>query len=165
MGKFFAYINICSMAIQFAVLPKLMTIIEARALWRALPIVMMVLTTFQACQSDPSLYLVSASLLAMKTLEYSARRMLDEMVYVPLDFESRYLGKEVIGVFGYRLGKSSMSLVLSGLTAVFGSIGLQPLSIVTSGTSIAWFVSALRLSRLIPTKEQAEQVYKEAREK
>ncbi|KAK1746754.1 putative ADP/ATP carrier protein [Skeletonema marinoi] len=37
-------------------------------------------------------------LLGNEDLEFSVRRMLDEMVYVPLDFESRFLGKEVIGV-------------------------------------------------------------------
>jgi hypothetical protein len=72
MGKFFAVINIISMAIQFGVLPPLMTILEPRHLWRTMPIIMMCFTTFQSLQKDPSLYVVSASLLVMKTLEYSA---------------------------------------------------------------------------------------------
>lgn len=159
MGKFFAWTNVCSMTIQFGVLPHLMKVIEPRSLWRALPIVMVVLSSFQALQKVPSLYLVSGSLLAMKALEYSARRLLDEMVFVPLDFESRFLGKEVIGVFGYRFGKSTMSLFLSGLTATFGNMGLQQLSMLTSGTALLWFTMAWRLSKLVPTKAQAEALY------
>lgn len=159
MGKFFAVINIISMAIQFGVLPPLMTILEPRHLWRTMPIIMMCFTTFQSLQKEPSLYVVSASLLVMKTLEYSARRMLDEMVYVPLDFESRYVGKEVIGVFGYRFGKSSMSLFLSVLTAVFGNFGLHELSILISGASLLWLSSAWRLSNLVLTRKEAEDAY------
>lgn len=90
MGKFFALINVISMTLQFTVLPPLMTVIEPRTLWRALPLIIICCTSFQSFQKDPSLAIVSGSLLMMKTLEYSARRMLDEMVYVPLDFESRY---------------------------------------------------------------------------
>jgi ATP/ADP translocase len=161
MGKFFALINIISMTIQFGVLPPLMTFLEPRHLWRTMPIIMMCFTTFQSLQRDPSLYVVSASLLVMKTLEYSVRRMLDEMVYVPLDFESRYVGKEVIGVFGYRFGKSSMSLFLSALTAVFGSFGLHELSLLTSGASLLWLSSAWRLSNFVLTRKEAEEVYQQ----
>ena len=37
---------------------------------------------------DPSLYLIAGTFLTMKALEFSARRMLDEMVYVPLDYDA-----------------------------------------------------------------------------
>jgi hypothetical protein len=106
VGFFFALINTCTMVLQFGILPPLMTVIEPRDLWRVLPVVSCFFTAFQAFQKDPSLAVVSASLMAMKVSEYSARRMLDEMIYVPLDFESRFVGKEVIGVFGHRFGKS-----------------------------------------------------------
>lgn len=159
MGKFFALINVFSMILQFGVLPPLMQVIEPRDLWRAMPLITVVFTAFQASQVDPSLFIVSASLLVQKTLEYSARRMLDEMVYVPLDFESRYVGKEIIGVFGYRFGKSSMSLCLSALTAVFGNFGLQELSVMTTGASLLWLSSAWKLSNLVPTRKEADGMY------
>jgi ATP/ADP translocase len=98
----------------------------------------------------------------MKTLEYSARRMLDEMVYVPLDFESRYVGKEVVGVLAYRLGKSMMSLSLSALTGVFGSFGLQQLSILSTGASLLWLSSSWNLSNLIPTRKEASEQYRKS---
>ena len=101
----------------------------------------------------------------MKVLEYSARRMLDEMVYVPLDFESRFVGKEIIGVFGYRLGKSLMSLSLSGLTSAFGSFSLQKLSILCDVAAFVWAKSAWDLSTLVPTRKEAQESYDAANRK
>mmetsp|Transcript_15440 Transcript_15440/g.25711 ORF Transcript_15440/g.25711 Transcript_15440/m.25711 type:complete len:102 (+) Transcript_15440:293-598(+) len=95
----------------------------------------------------------------MKTLEYSARRMLDELVYVSLDFESRYVGKEVVGVLTYRLGKSMMSLSLSAATAVFGNFGLQELSMLSTGASLLWLKAAWNLSDLVPTRKEASDQY------
>eukprot|EP00521_Asterionellopsis_glacialis_P009867 CAMPEP_0195281152 /NCGR_PEP_ID=MMETSP0707-20130614/583_1 /TAXON_ID=33640 /ORGANISM="Asterionellopsis glacialis, Strain CCMP134" /LENGTH=446 /DNA_ID=CAMNT_0040340009 /DNA_START=41 /DNA_END=1381 /DNA_ORIENTATION=- len=159
MGKFFALINVISMTLQFTTLPQLMRFLEPKHLWRALPLITILFTTFQSLQVDPSLYVVSASLLAMKALEYSARRMLDEMVYVPLDYESRYVGKEVIGVFGYRFGKSAMSLALSAINACFGNLGIQQLSMLTSGASFLWLSAAWKLSNLVPTRKEADEAY------
>lgn len=93
VGVFYAMINVITMGLQFFVLPPLMTVIEPRDLWRAIPVISLLFSCFQAMQDDPSLYVVSASFLVIKVIEYSARRMLDEMVFVPLDFESRFVGK------------------------------------------------------------------------
>mmetsp|Transcript_20508 Transcript_20508/g.30826 ORF Transcript_20508/g.30826 Transcript_20508/m.30826 type:complete len:490 (+) Transcript_20508:108-1577(+) len=162
MGKFFALINVITMVLQFGLLPNLMQVLEPKHLWRVLPIIMMGMTAMQSMKLDPTLSLVAASLLMMKTLEYSARRMLDEMVYVPLDFESRYIGKEVVGVLAYRMGKSGMSLSLSALTALFGNFGLQELSWLATGASVLWFKTTWDLSNLVPTKEEASNLHKKS---
>lgn len=78
---------------------------------------------------------------------------------MPLDYESRYVGKEVIGVFGYRFGKSGMSLALSALTYCFGNLGVQQLSQLTTLGALGWFVTAYRLSNVVPTKAEAEAAY------
>ena len=165
VGIFFSLINVITMVLQFAILPPLMVLLEPRVMWRSIPLVILAFTCFQAFQKDPTLNAVSASLLVMKVSEYSARRMLDEMVFVPLDFESRFLGKEVIGVFGYRFGKSLMSLALSALTSLAGDFGLQQLSILSSGVSLLWLGTAWRLSNLVPTRAEAEEAYKKEKEK
>jgi len=164
MGKFFALINVMSGTLQFTALPLIMTKVEPSWVWRTLPIIMLSLTTNQAFQKNPSLYLVSGSLLMLKALEFSARRMLDEMVYVPLDFESRYVGKEVISVFGYRFGKSGTSLLLSGLTSIFGTFNIQQLSELTAFSAAVWMVCAWRLSYFVPSKKQAEEMYQKQKE-
>jgi ATP/ADP translocase len=163
VGKYYALINFISMSLQFFVLPVLMQLIEPKQLWRCIPIISLLFTTFQAVQESPTLYIISASLLVMKVLEYSARRMLDEMVYVPLDFESRFVGKEIIGVFGYRFGKSAMSLALSGLTSIFGNFDIHQLSILCNVAALYWTKTAWTLSSLVPTKGEAQDAYVQSR--
>jgi ATP/ADP translocase len=159
VGNFYALINVGSMALQFAVLPQLMRFMEPKVLWRLTPLLSLCFTTWQAVQKTPTLYMISASLLVMKVLEYSARRMLDEMVYVPLDYESRFVGKEIIGVFGYRFGKSLISLSMSVLTSMFGQFDLHALSILSDITAFAWAKAAWDLSSLVPTRRQATEQF------
>ena len=165
VGKFFSTINVITMVFQFGILPPLMTFMEPKTLWKIVPLIAMCFTIFQATQEDPTLYIVSGTLLVMKVLEYSARRMLDEMVFVPLDFESRFVGKEVIGVFGYRFGKSIMSLSLSGLTALFGNFGIQEYSIISALVNLGWFKVSWDLSNYVPTRKEAEEAYQQQNKK
>jgi ATP/ADP translocase len=167
VGMFFSLINVITMVFQIAILPPIMAIVEPRYLWRALPLISLLFTSFQTSQKDPSLYIISASLLIMKVTEYSARRMLDEMVYVPLDFESRFLGKEVIGVFGYRFGKSLMSLAISGIAQLAGNanFGLQQKSYLGTVVAFGWMQAAWRLSNYVPTRAEAEEAYKKEKGK
>lgn len=174
MGKFFAAINVLSCILQFGVLPATSSYCEPGTLWRGMPLLMVAMTLPLAFPKflrlgifdghgdggDPSLAMVASAFLVMKTLEFSVRRMLDEMVYIPLDYESRFLGKEVIGVLGYRFGKSAASLTLSGLTSFFGTVGLREFSYLTTGAAGVWLGTAWRLSNLVPTKKQAEEAYK-----
>ena len=94
--------------------------------------------------------LVAVAFFATKCLDYSIRGVATEMVYVPLDFESRYVGKELNGVFGNRLGKSGMSVLLSALTALFGgSVALPLLTQMATVASLTWASCTVWLSRLV----------------
>jgi ATP/ADP translocase len=159
MGKFFASINIVAMILQFGVIPKVMPYLETGFLWRVMPSTMVVGIAFLCLNANPSLQLISACFMLFKVMEFSIRRMLDEMVYVPLDFESRFLGKEIISVFGYRFGKSGMSLALSGLTSLFGNFGIQELSYLTGGSACLWLAAAWNVSNRVLSKAEAEQIY------
>jgi ATP/ADP translocase len=90
-------------------------------------------------------------------MDYSLRNVLAELVYVPLDFESRYVGKEIIAVFANRFGKSGMALILSGLNFIRGGSG-GGLSGLALAVSLGWWASALSLSSLIPSKQEAERL-------
>jgi hypothetical protein len=79
-GRFYATINVISCLIQLGMLPTLIREVEPYIVWRIMPAVMIGFTLCQSMAKDPSLYLVSGSLLVMKTMEFSARRILDEMV-------------------------------------------------------------------------------------
>lgn len=70
----------------------------------------------------------------------------------------RYIGKEVIGVLGYRFGKSGTSLAVSALTSQFG-FGITELSWLTCAASLVWTSCTWRLSHLVPTKAEAEEAF------
>jgi len=159
MGKFFASINGVAMCLQFGVIPRIMPHLEPRTLWRFMPTVMVTALSYLCMHEDPSLYIISGLFMLFKVMEFSIRRMLDEMVYVPLDFESRFLGKEIISVFGYRFGKSGMSLALSGLTSIYGNFGLQQLSYLTSGAAFLWLTAAWNVSNCVLSRAEAEKLY------
>ena len=93
-------------------------------------------------------------------MDYSLRNVLAELIYVPLDFESRYVGKEIIAVFANRFGKSGMALILSGLNFIRGGNG-GGLSGLALAASLGWWGSALSLSSLIPSKQEAERLVAE----
>jgi len=149
-GKFYANVNFFSGLFQFVLLPIFLKHGNLTWIWRSIPLLPLVFTFITSAQASPSLNLLAFSFFAAKVIDYSLRNVLNEMIYVPLDFDSRYLGKEVIGVFGNRFGKSGISLVLSGLGYVFGSFGLSELTKMTSVVGTIWLYSAYRLSNYIP---------------
>eukprot|EP00543_Licmophora_paradoxa_P006707 CAMPEP_0202444332 /NCGR_PEP_ID=MMETSP1360-20130828/3453_1 /ASSEMBLY_ACC=CAM_ASM_000848 /TAXON_ID=515479 /ORGANISM="Licmophora paradoxa, Strain CCMP2313" /LENGTH=422 /DNA_ID=CAMNT_0049060305 /DNA_START=72 /DNA_END=1337 /DNA_ORIENTATION=- len=116
-GRCYALINGTSFFLQFFVIPWLVQHIDPRRLWTLMPVAMLGFAGFMSVNKQVNLFVVAGSFCTMKTLEYSLRGVSNEMVYASLDYESRFVGKEVIGLFANRLGKSSMAVVLSILTA------------------------------------------------
>lgn len=159
-GQFYACVNGVSGALQFLILPLFMTLFDPAWVYRIMPLAPLLCTLWTAFQDDPPLKLVAFSFFAAKVMDYTLRNVVNEMVYVPLDFESRYKGKEIIGVFGSRFGKSGMSLILSGMTYMFGSFGIQDLSRLTAVASTVWLASTYRLSNLVPQREKTKKVTK-----
>jgi hypothetical protein len=170
-GKFYASVNGLSTVFQFFIMPTLSKYAEPKTLWRLMPILPFVCGVFQSIpasvlpdglgmsSSSAALYLIALSFLTAKTMDYSLRNILAEMAYMPLSFDARFKGKEIVAVFANRFGKSGMALILSGLHFSSGSkVGLSGLSLAVS---VAWLSSVVCLSNLIPSKEEAEQLVAE----
>jgi ATP/ADP translocase len=167
-GRFYALVSIVSAVVQFVALPLGMQRLEPKHLWRIMPILPILVSLYQVVPgASVSLYMVSFALLVTKILDYSVRVVIYNMAYQPLDFESRFVGKEVIGVFGGRFGRSGMSLFLSGLTAsgFMASSSVRPLSYFSLGTSAIWGISSWWLSTLLPSKADAQSTVMERRKK
>jgi ATP/ADP translocase len=162
-GTFYSTVNGLSMVFQFLIMPTLSKHTEPRALWRLMPILPLLCalvqylpkTLFpQQSSSTLALYLVAISFLTAKTLGYSLRGILAEMAYMPLSFDARFRGKEIVAVFANRMGKSGMAMLLSGLQ--FSSGGRLGLSGLTLFATLGWLSSVVCLSNLIPSKAEAE---------
>lgn len=169
-GRFYACVSGISAFFQFVILPIGMKRLEPKHLWRIMPILPILVTVYQILfpflnhNHISQLTLVASALFITKLLDYSVRVVIYNMAYQPLDFESRFVGKEIINVFGGRVGRSGMSLFLSGLTIfpIFSS-SLRPLAYFACSASTIWGVSAWWLSTLLPTKADAQRTVVERR--
>jgi len=160
-GRFYAYINGVSALMQFFALPLARNYLEPKWVYRLMPLILLPLLLYSSLQSS-SLWTAALAFSALKTMDYSLRNVVNEMVYQPLDFESRYLGKEVIGVFANRFGKSGMSMILSFLTPL--GVGVTELSQIAVAVASLWTTSSVWLSRTIVTNAEAERLV-QARQK
>lgn len=151
-GNFYALVNGTSALLQFAILPLFMKRLEPRWVWRIMPLILLACIGVQCLQIDPSIYVLSFCMYVAKTLDYSFRQVLNQIIFVSLDFESRYLGKEIIGILGNRLGKSGISVVLSVLPFIFKNFSIRKMSSLITIAALIWSWSAYRLSCLVPTK-------------
>lgn len=149
MGKFYAYANMVSGFFQFGVIPLTIHHLKPAWVWTCLPLIMISFGVGQILKFPPTLILTAGAFMTMKTIEYSVRGVVNELLYVPLDFESRYVGKEVIGMLGYRLGKSGTSLLLSA-AGYACELGLKELTFVSLGMSVLWLGSARKLTEYLP---------------
>lgn len=189
-GQFYALVNGSSGLLQFLVLPLARKYLEPQWVYRFMPILLMplliyaalvvtvpgmpaIMTTAAAAAGGGSgaltaaaanakgLWIAALAFFALKTLDYSVRNVANEMVYQPLDFDARYLGKEVIGVFANRFGKSGASMVLSALTSLFpatwGGRGTQALAQLSVGVGSIWSACSVWLSANVVTNKQAEE--------
>jgi ATP/ADP translocase len=80
-GQFYSLINAVSAAIQFLVLPWVMTKTQPMYIWRAMPLIPVVVCLIQETRSDYSLSLLSAAFFLSKTMDYSVRGVVYPMVY------------------------------------------------------------------------------------
>jgi ATP/ADP translocase len=154
-GNFYAWINGVSGVLQFFIIPVMLKAIEAHRIWLLMPSIMLFCTMYQFMnESNSSLFAVSASFFAIKTMEYSLRGAANEMLYVSLDYESRYLGKKVISLVAGKFGKSAMAVGLSVAMMVFGERSDIMWYLLATAVlfSLLWLFSSIRLHSLIETK-------------
>jgi ATP/ADP translocase len=173
-GQLYALVNGISALFQFVLLPNILQKVPLVWILRLMPILPIICIFVSCFQREPSLAVVAFTLLATKTMvsiyksnltsilllkakkivkEYSTRNVVNEMIYIGLDFNSRYLGKEIVGAFGTKLGKSLISLVLSLLPYYFGDIPEFNLVVMAAVAAINWLISAFTLSSLTSPKE------------
>lgn len=155
-GNFYAWINGVSGIFQFFIIPVLLKYCEAHRIWIAMPTIMLCCTLYQfATHESSGLFGASASFFAIKTMEYSLRGAANEMLYVNLDFESRYLGKKIISLIAGKFGKSAMAVALSLVMVMYEdrqNMMWYLLAAALFFTQI-WLLSSIRLHSLIASEK------------
>jgi ATP/ADP translocase len=85
-GRFYAYVNGTSGLMQFFVLPLARKYLEPQWVYRLMPVLLLPWLVYASLQTS-SLWISAAAFFNLKTLDYSLRNVVNEMVYQPLDFE------------------------------------------------------------------------------
>ena len=151
-GKFYAWINGVSGIFQFFIIPLLLKHCEAHRIWLFMPSLMMICTLYQfGTYKTSELFGASASFFCIKTMEYSLRGAANEMLYVSLDYESRYLGKKVITLIAGKFGKSVMAVALAVSVVYYGDNDNLMWYLLATATifTCLWMFSSVRLHSLI----------------
>jgi ATP/ADP translocase len=153
----YAWINGISGFMQFFVLPICTQKIRLSWLWIAMPLAMLCLTSMQMYGKQPSLKLVGITFLSMKTIEYSIRGQVSEMVFASLDYESRFIGKQKINLFANRLGKSAMAVSLFLLATYLDKEDSELSQILVLGSNLiafVWLLSTIQLTKFIEDRKE-----------
>lgn len=159
-GSIYAWVNGTSFILQFCVIPVMVQYLDPRRLWVLMPIAMLGFAVYMSMEGRVNLYAVAGAFFTMKTMEYSLRGVSNEMVYASLDYESRFVGKEVIGLFANRFGKSSMAIILSLLTAYVPSSTLHKiLPFGASCFALMWVFASYRLTdKIFENKDKSKKL-------
>ncbi|KAL3765396.1 hypothetical protein ACHAWU_002314 [Discostella pseudostelligera] len=156
-GNFYAWINGVSGFLQFFAIPILLRHWEAHRIWLFMPTLMLCCTSYTfATYRTTGLAGASASFFAIKTMEYSLRGAANEMLYVSLDYESRYLGKKVISLIAGKFGKSVMAVALSLVMVLYGEEKEIMWYLLATATvfTFLWLFASMSLHTLIEASKK-----------
>jgi AAA family ATP:ADP antiporter len=103
--RFYAIINALAGIGQFIFAPILLMYVRNQLVQVMMPMVMAIFVGVYL--NDPGLTTAGWAFMAFKAIDYSVFRASKEILYIPLDFDARFRTKEVIDIFGYRLGKGA----------------------------------------------------------
>lgn len=144
-GRFFAWLNVVSFGMQFAVTPILLRLLPLGLIHLAIPLVHVASCLYLL--RAPSLFAAGLAFVLFKAIDYSTFRAAKEILYIPLSFDARYRAKEVIDVFGYRFGKGGASLAITGLKTAGVAVSQAGFAVGALAAAALWAVLAIPLTR------------------
>lgn len=151
VGRFFATVNVIASLLQCFFFPLIMSPTTLPTIMRYLPFI--VLTAVLLGVFHPGTISVMLGFGTIKILEYSCMHSASEMIYMPLGYELRYVGKELIKFFGQKLGKSISSVLLSVLISRLKlSLALQ--SLLGAILTMIWGVTIYQLADFLAERER-----------
>lgn len=113
LGKFYSYINIVSLILQFIVLPYLLTSFRLRSIFLFIPIFYLILVFGGLGLGSAQILVVATVFIAMKGSDYSIFSAAKEVMYHPLLSLQKFGAKYITDMFVYRLAKALIALVMA----------------------------------------------------
>ena len=133
-GRFWGTLNASVIALQFVIIPLLMSWVSLRLVHILMPLIHFAAITVAII--EPTVWTLGVAFFLFKAFDYSLFRAAKEVLYVPLGFDARYRAKELIDVFGYRTGKGGSSVGIVALQSMGVSMGALYLPIAFVATAI-----------------------------
>jgi len=140
-GWFFAWLNAAAALGQFIVAPLLLRFASLTLVHLIIPLIHLCMCA--VLLDDPSFASAGLAYMLFKALDYSVFRAAKEVLYVPYSFDVRYRAKEVIDVFGYRMGKGGTSLVLALLKNAGMALSVAACALTGAVAAAVWLAALL----------------------
>lgn len=137
-GKISSLTNACSLAFQMIGGIFLIQMLGIRGSHFFLPTVLCL--SALAALIYPQFWLISASYILLKALDFSIFGILREMFYMPASLNEKYRYKAIIDVFAYRTSKAFVSLSLLALQLLVGAQLLHISKFLSLSVFISWLL-------------------------
>ncbi len=141
IGKVYAFINFATFAMHLMTGPILRLATVPKVSRISIPFILGAsVLSFIAL---PTIMIAVVAKSASKIFDYAIFKSSKEILYIPLSYEERTVGKAIVDMFSYRLAKGGASLLLMAVIAagLVGYVGYLSLLLI-----VVWLIVALALS-------------------
>ena len=147
VGRFYTVANFVSSMVQFLGLRLLVKHVGLDMLMIVQPTLIMIMISLATV--NPSIWTAAATMLTMKTIEYSVFSAVKDLTYLPLSFDARFIVKEYTDVFAYRAGKMVAAVLLTLVGVVVArALNSRRLLMMSLVLVVVWLGVAWRASKV-----------------
>ncbi len=116
LGKFYSYINILSLFLQFVILPYVLIRVKTKYIFMFIPLLYLVLVFGGLSFGVGSIFVIGAVFITMKGTDYSIFAAAKDVMYHPLLSLQKFGAKYITDMFVYRLSKAFIAFVMAQYT-------------------------------------------------
>jgi len=140
IGQVYAGLSVATLAVH-AMTGPILRLVGVPLVLLAVPLL---LGAAIAAAAAPRLVPIIVVKIASKCFDYTLFRAAKEILYIPLGYREKTLGKSVVDMLTYRLAKGGASPLILGLIALGATSLLTPLTLVLVGL---WIVVTVLIAR------------------
>lgn len=152
IGQVYAAVNVATITLHTLTGP-ILRLAGVPLVLMALPLLLG--SAVAAFAAMPRFLTIAVAKVQSKALDYSLFRAGKEILYIPLTYPEKTMGKSVVDILTYRVTKAGASLVLLGLAAAGALVWVTPLAL---SAIVLWFVLTVitvrRFRKKVSRKEE-----------